>query len=187
MLKLREIIDKSKQIHGNKYDYSLVPENEYKNTKTKCPIICHEKNETGHEHGVFYMDFAHHIYRKQGCPKCNKSHMEIEVAKLLTENNIQFIEQKRFEWLGLQSLDFYLPEHNIAIECQGEQHFKAFDYFGGQDGFLLRKARDAKKYNVCQEHNIMMFYFTHFKTTAFYQDKPLFTNSKDLINAIYCK
>ena len=43
---------------------------------------------------------------------------------VLEKNNIVFIEQYREKWLSKQSLDFYLPEYNIAIECQGMQHFK---------------------------------------------------------------
>ena len=42
----------------------------------------------------------------------------------LKENNIEFETQKRFKWLGGKSLDFYLPKYNIAIECQGLQHFR---------------------------------------------------------------
>ena len=35
----------------------------------------------------------------------------------------------RPKWLGKQSIDFFLPQYNIAIECQGKQHFG----FGGLD------------------------------------------------------
>ena len=48
---------------------------------------------------------------------------------LLTEN-IVFEHRKHFEWLGQQHLDFYLPEFNIAIECQGEQHYEPVDFAG---------------------------------------------------------
>lgn len=65
---LEEIFDKCNMVHNFKYDYSLITEN--LGNKYKNPIICHEKDENGIEHGVFYQDFDHHIGRKQGCPKC---------------------------------------------------------------------------------------------------------------------
>lgn len=59
-LTLEQFVEKSKEIHGNKYDYSKV---NYKNSSTKVEIICKE-------HGSFFMTPLAHIYSKQGCPKC---------------------------------------------------------------------------------------------------------------------
>ena len=60
------------------------------------------------------------------------------------QNKIEYEYQKRFIWLGKQSLDFYLPKYNIAIECQGEQHFKPVD-FGGKG---IKWATEQFQYNV---------------------------------------
>ncbi len=59
---LSECIRLANEVHNFKYDYSLIKE--YVNNRTKCPIICPE-------HGVFYKDFYHHIYRGDGCKKCS--------------------------------------------------------------------------------------------------------------------
>jgi very-short-patch-repair endonuclease len=56
---LKEYLKECKEIHGDKYDYSLV---DYKNGKNKIKIIC--KN-----HGIFEQSPIKHI-RGQGCPKC---------------------------------------------------------------------------------------------------------------------
>ena len=56
-----KFINKAKQIHGNKYDYSKV---EYKNNRTKVCIICKE-------HGEFWQRPDKHILRRQGCPHCS--------------------------------------------------------------------------------------------------------------------
>ena len=61
--------------------------------------------------------------QKTGCPFCKESHLEKERCNILNKNNIIFERQKRFDWFGLQSLDFFLPKYNIANECQGRQHF----------------------------------------------------------------
>ena len=58
---LEDIIKQSREIHGDKYDYSLITE--YKNDRVKYPIICPE-------HGVFYKSFNKHIHSEQGCPMC---------------------------------------------------------------------------------------------------------------------
>ena len=59
-------------------------------------------------------------------------------------------------------LDFYLPEYNIAIECQGEQHFVPVP-FGKMSEDKAKKQfekniiRDEFKYNslVKQEYDII--------------------------------
>ena len=53
-------IEKSKEIHGNKYDYSLV---KYVNQKSKVKIICPE-------HGIFEATPTNHIHSGTNCPKC---------------------------------------------------------------------------------------------------------------------
>jgi len=57
----KEFINKAKQIHGNKYDYSLV---DYKNNKTKVKIICPE-------HGIFEQSPKSHINKMCGCSICS--------------------------------------------------------------------------------------------------------------------
>ena len=74
-LTTQEFIQKAKQVHGDKYDYSLV---EYINGKTKVKIICKE-------HGVFEQRPNDHLHNI-GCSSCGG------VAKLTTE---EFIEKAR--------------------------------------------------------------------------------------------
>ena len=45
-------------------------------------------------------------------------------------NHINYIQQYKINELGKQSIDFYLTDFNIAIECQGEQHFTIVDFSG---------------------------------------------------------
>lgn len=55
-----EFISRSKEVHGDKYDYSLV---KYINQHTKVPIICKI-------HGVFEQVPSSHLYAA-GCPMCS--------------------------------------------------------------------------------------------------------------------
>lgn len=150
-----EFIKKSKEINGDKYDYSLV---EYNGCKNKVKIICKK-------HGIFeQMPYKH--LNGHGCPICSSSHLENNVKNKLDENNIKYIYQcnkNTFKWLNKQSLDFYLPEYNIAIECQGEQHYKPVDFAGkgnewAEKRFEYIKRLDDDKHKQCLEHNIKMLY-----------------------------
>ena len=57
-------------------------------------------------------------------------------------------------WLGQQRLDIYLPELNLAIEHQGEQHYRPIDIFGGVEGYARTRARDARKRKLSQENGV---------------------------------
>jgi hypothetical protein len=68
---LNEFIDKAKEVHGNKYDYSKV---NYINSQEKVCIVCHE-------HGEFWqLPFKH--LKGQGCPKCFRNNLS-EILKCL--------------------------------------------------------------------------------------------------------
>ena len=103
-----EFIKRAISVHGNKYNYDNVI---YTNSSTPVLIICPE-------HGEFYQTPSVHL-SGHGCPKCNSSKLETQVRLYLLSKNIPFIEQMKWEWLTYkqpQSVDFYLPELNAAIE-----------------------------------------------------------------------
>lgn len=56
-------IAKFKEVHGEKYDYSLV--GEFKNCKQKVDVLCND-------HGIFKITPDNHVQGK-GCPLCGKS------------------------------------------------------------------------------------------------------------------
>ena len=145
-------IEKASTIHDNKYDYSLV---EYTSGLEKVKIICPI-------HGVFEQVAAYHL-AGNGCPACSESHMERDVRRLLKLHNIFFEPQKTFDWLifdSKMSLDFFIPEYGVAIECQGGQHFKSVDMYGGDKMLSIVQARDAKKKSLCAEHGIAVVYYS---------------------------
>ena len=136
------------EIHGNKYDYSLVVN--YVNTLTKIKIICKK-------HGLFEMTPKHHSIRKQGCPTCKESIGEIEISKYLNDKRISYIPQYKFEScknINLLPFDFYLPEYNICIEFNGIQHYKPIEFFGGTNSFNTQLDRDKIKKEYCYNNDI---------------------------------
>ena len=61
MLSKDEFIKRANEVHGERYDYSLV---NYKDTKTKVEIICKE-------HGSFFQSPNKHM-QGNGCPACGR-------------------------------------------------------------------------------------------------------------------
>lgn len=145
-----KFIEKAKDLHGDDYDYSKV---EYKTSKERVEIICRKCGET------FYQKPNDHLNGK-GCPYCNNSHLETQVMRMLVINDIDFEYQKKFDWLGKQSLDFYLPKCNIAIECQGKQHF-GYGGWSAKFDFDKLKELDIRKYNLCKENNVKILYYSN--------------------------
>ena len=166
-------IEKAKETHGNKYDYSMV---EYKGCRTPIKILCPI-------HGEFWQVPYKHL-QGRGCPYCNESHLEKEVRNALDRNKIRYVYQcnkSNLNWLKLQSLDFYLPEYKIAIECQGLQHYAPIEYFGGEEKFSYTKELDRKKKKLCKENGIKLLYFTKCKNNSME-----ITDTNKLIEKIIC-
>lgn len=60
------------------------------------------------------------------------------------------------DWLGMQSLDIYIPSVKVAIEYQGKQHYEPVKFFGGESVFESQKERDNKKRTLCQKNDITL-------------------------------
>lgn len=134
-------IEKAKDVHGGKYDYSKV---KYQGSDNKVTIICPI-------HGEFEQSPTNHLFG-QGCPICRQSKLEIEIENLLIENNVEYETQKTFDWLKHKRnlyLDFYLPKYNVSIECQGKQHFNV-DSFKGETYEIIIE-RDKTKKELCDK------------------------------------
>lgn len=164
-----EIFEKrANEIHDNKYIYV---NNTYKNCSCKTKIICPI-------HGDFWQTPDHHL-QGNGCPFCRESKLEKTINTLLKRHNLQNVRQKHFAWLKKMSLDFYLPNYKIGIECQGRQHYEAVDAFGGEKEFRTILGRDKRKKQLCEEHGVKLLYFADKQ----YEDNVI-TNEQKLIEEI---
>ena len=145
----KEFILLSKNVHGDKYDYSLV---DYKNGHDKVKIIC--KN-----HGIFDQRPGLHTNGKHGCPICKSSKGEKMIQLTLEKNNIKYIKEYIFDDCKFKShlrFDFYLPKYNICIEYDGIQHFEIVDYWGGIETLNLNKKKDKLKNDYCKKNDIKL-------------------------------
>ena len=62
-------------------------------------------------------------------------------------------------WLGQQRIDIYVPSLKIAIEYQGEQHFRPIGAFGGKEGHQRIKKLDRRKQLLCDENGVQLVYW----------------------------
>jgi len=121
---------------------------------TETPIKCKCKIDNH-----IWTPTPHSLLSGQGCPKCNSSKGEKVIANYLSQHNIKFEEQYKFEdcrFYKTLPFDFYLPNENIAIEYDGKQHYKIVEYFGGLNSFIDTKIRDTIKNKYCKDNNIRL-------------------------------
>ena len=113
-----DFIKESKQVHGDKYDYSRV---EYKSARDYVNIICPR-------HGVFRQRAYIHL-NGSGCIKCVKASKRSKGEKELFEyiNSIysrKIIKNSRNQLDNQLELDIYLPELKLAFEYNGDYWHK---------------------------------------------------------------
>jgi hypothetical protein len=141
-----EFIEKSKNIHGDKYSYDKV---EYVNTKTKVTITCQK-------HGDFKQPPYCHL-EGSGCPRCRNSKGEDTIEKYLISAELSFFRNYYIEGCKYKNklfYDFYIPKYKLCIEFDGYQHFHPLKCFGGSIAHTTTKIRDAIKNTFCVNNNI---------------------------------
>jgi hypothetical protein len=111
-------IKKSKEVHGNKYDYSLV---DYINARTKINLICKE-------HGVFTIRPTNHL-SGVGCRKCStkKNALKLKKNKTVFINELKSVHGNKYDY---SLVDYINSDTKIKIICpiHGEFHQIANDH-----------------------------------------------------------
>ena len=153
--------------HNYFFEYD---ESTYVNTSTKMRMICPD-------HGEFWQSPGSHK-RGEGCPACNNSKNEEFITTILKENNIEFTPQKRFNDCRNKRplpFDFYIPELNICIEYDGEQHYHPIY---GQEQLEITQFHDKIKNDYCFVKEIKLIRIPYWDQTNI---------NEILINEILCK
>lgn len=129
---------------------------------------------------------GHSLKRKDGnqTVSCGCYHRSIGATKiltLLTDNNINFIEEYSFIDLPKSRYDFAIIENNQIIrliEFDGEQHFKNIPRWGGLE---LQQKRDNIKNEYAISHNIPLVRIPYWEQENITID--LILNDKYLVSA----
>jgi hypothetical protein len=140
-LTTEEFVLRANNIHGNRYDYSLV---EYAGTCTKVKIICKT-------HGVFEQGAQNH-FRGQNCPKC--AGKQGGKKRLTTEHYISrsnVVHNNKYDY----SLTKYINNSTrVEIICPAHGMFEQIpqNHFRGEGcpkcGRLNAKQTNLEKYEV---------------------------------------
>jgi DNA-directed RNA polymerase subunit M/transcription elongation factor TFIIS len=157
---LNTVLDKFRNTHGDKYDYSLV---KYVSASSKVKIICPE-------HGIFEQAPANH-WKGEGCPICSHEHLydygktskgELKIKEFLLAKCIEFKHQYRIQNEDLFNprtymvVDFYIKSLKVIIEYNGEQHYKPVKFFGGNKKHKIQLERDIILRQYCERHKIKL-------------------------------
>lgn len=133
-------------------------ENDYKNTHSKLKYIC-----PNHPNVVQEATY-NNVSNGHGCRLCKESKGEKAIDSYLKKHNIQYTREQKFEDCKHKRplpFDFYLPQLNVVIEFDGEQHYNPLS-FGGKDekkvkdNFKKTQTRDAIKTKYCADNNIKL-------------------------------
>ena len=139
-LDVEEFIEKARQIHGDRYDYSKV---EYINAKTNVTIICPK-------HGEFLQTPDAHIHGS-GCQKCSNSIStpENEIFEYIHSNINTDVQKRNRNIIKPMEIDIYIPQIKIGIEFNGlywhSEKFKS-------NFHLLEKTLKSKENGVSLIH-----------------------------------
>jgi hypothetical protein len=87
-------------------------------------------------------------YPRIGEKWINETHLYKLVCSLFPEHEVIF-HYRGCELEGLE-LDIFIPNFNLGIEYQGEQHYKPIELFGGEESLKKRVENDKRKKLICK-------------------------------------
>lgn len=149
-------IEAAKKVHGDLYLYDKV---DYKHSDEKVIITCSK-------HGDFEQVPAAHL-SGVGCPRCKRSRGEEIISLILDELNIEYKEQYSIdidsEIRNKFVVGFYIPSKNCIIEFNGEQHYKAMEFFGGEVQLHDQQKRDNELREYCEHNGIKLIEIPYYE------------------------
>ena len=116
------------------------------------------------EKGITERDAENEVRKHLGVPCIGEGWVsETQLYKLVVSmfTDYEVIREASPDWLGNQRLDIYIPSLNLAIEYQGEQHFKHIARFGGVEGLRQTQERDRRKKHLCKKNKIKLVFFKY--------------------------
>ncbi|WP_035536534.1 hypothetical protein [Halomonas alkaliantarctica] len=111
---------------------------------------------------IYLREAENRVLRKDGLGEFGQGWInELRLFHVIKNHFLEtkVVHQAKPKWLGRQSLDIYLPDHNIGIEYQGAQHMRPVEFFGGQAAFEKQQERDRRKRVLCEANGCTLIEF----------------------------
>lgn len=138
---LEKFIAKSKQIHGDSFDYS---ETKYNHSHEYVKIICNNCNKS------FEQIAYSHVNIGNGCPHCLSSKREFELKEFIRDELGLVIVENSRSIISPKEIDIFIPEKNFAIEYNGTYHHS--ELMGTDKHYHLQKT------NACETKGIRLLH-----------------------------
>jgi hypothetical protein len=156
-----------------------------------CSHLCRNKYRTKINSTVIICDNCKRKFRVKNsqvkhyihCKNCRNLNLGAQSSKMSRNIGIWLSEcflvesEKSFDWFydpkkpkGRFKLDYYLPDFNIGIEFDGEQHFKP-SFTSRWESVEKVRYRDHLKDVLCKKHNIKVIRFRY--DEELYKEKVL--------------
>ena len=139
----------------NNYNCDII-EDSYHSNKEKMKFKC----ECGKVYECLISSILYNNTPSVRCPVCSRSlsNNELKIKHYLENKKIKYKQQYKYPDCKLVKplpFDFYLPDKNILIEIDGEQHYKQ-KFNMTEDEFDKVKIRDKIKDEYCKNNNITL-------------------------------
>lgn len=136
-------IKESVLIHGNKYDYSLITNQNYLNKDCKLPIKCNTCQF------LFHQSARNHLNNAHGCPKCFHRISKLEIEWLDSLDIIEENRQKTIKLNGkIYNVDAYDWLSNTIYEFYGDY------WHGNPKSYIGINTRSKKTFSELYQHTI---------------------------------
>ena len=116
------------------------------------------------------LDYVYAIIKKENRVPSKWSH-EYKLYSIIKRYIPDAQFQYKCDWLGKQTFDIFLPSTNVAIEYQGEQHYKPLAFFGGEEGLREVKRRDEQKKVLAEINKVTLLYWSYIYYVSNYSVK----------------
>lgn len=164
-----QFIEKSKLIHGDKYDYSLVY---YKRNDINVKIICRQ-------HGVFEQSPNSHM-NKRGCPKCG---IEARAMKSRLSPD-EFIKRSSERHSNKYNYDLVIYKgnyHKVDIICPKHGVFQQIPYDHSSGKGCNKCANEVRKIKKTKSQDEILKRFRETHGDRYCYVKVKYTSSRDKV------
>jgi hypothetical protein len=167
---LSEFIERSNEIHKNKYDYSLV---DFKNNDSMVNIICPN-------HGIFKQRVGSHLSGKS-CNSCKFDNRRTPVLKFIEKSSK--IHNNKYDY---SMVDYSTTNNKVKIICPNHGIFEKSpkNHLNGQGCPLCKKITTDKFIKICEnkhrhkyDYSLSKYSGSHSKVKIICKDHGIFEQS----------